>query len=239
MKKILILLLTGLLVLSAAGCAEQNPDETNESTASLDGPIDGGWGDSSSIAVSEEVKTLFDKINETMTGAYYEPIAYLSSQIVAGTNHLVLCKEIPSTANYDALGTYVIVTVYEDLERNAEITQVLYSNVVAPQPYNPETPVAGGWSEPDSYEPTEEAKAALKNASADTDYEPIALLGTQIVAGTNYMMLCRSNESYTILTVYADLQGGAEVTDVYDFTSDEAGTGEDPVGAGQASFQSE
>lgn len=224
MKKMLILFIVLLLIITVTACGSRPVNNTDATTASEE-PVDGGWGDSSSIAVSDEVAKMFDKINETLTGAYYVPIVYLSSQVVAGTNHLVLCKEIPSLINYDALGTYVIVTVYEDLDGNAEITQVLHSSMTAPQPYDPDNPTAGGYGEPKSYEPTDEAKAALEKAVASTtdlSYEPVALLGTQIVAGKNYRMLCRSNEgNYVILTIYADLQGEAEITAADHFNADE------------------
>lgn len=54
-------------------------------------------------------------------------------------------------------------------------------------------------------------------------HEPIALLGTQVVAGTNYCLLCRSTpvvpdavSHYTLMYIYADLEGGAEILDMVD-----------------------
>lgn len=240
MKKIIALLIAALFVFSLAACSEKadsdkkgDEKETVESkieeTEAPDAPVDGGWSETGSIAVTDEVKAMFDKLNETMTGAYYVPVAYLESQVVAGTNHLVLCKMIPSVG--DALGTYVLVTVYEDLEGKAEITSVQESSAVAPEPYNPENPVAGGWAEPDTNEVTDEAKAALEKAAAQldgADYEAVALLATQIVAGTNYQLLCKitpvvpnAGSTYSIVTVYEDLDGNAEITDTFGFGIDE------------------
>ena len=63
---------------------------------------------------------------------------------------------------------------------------------------------------------------------AGMEYTPVALLATQVVAGTNYRLLCEARATvpdaeaeYVILTVYADLQGGAEITDTAEFTADE------------------
>ena len=60
------------------------------------------------------------------------------------------------------------------------------------------------------------------------DYEPIALLATQIVSGTNYSILCQvtpvvpdAESSFAIAHVYQDLEGNAEITEVFDFSPKE------------------
>ena len=55
-------------------------------------------------------------------------------------------------------------------------------------------PLAGGWQAAESAEVTEQALEAFSIACEAIDgagYEPIALLGTQVVAGMNYCILCR------------------------------------------------
>lgn len=243
MKKIIALVLAALFVFSLAACGEKSDGKKDdekekgtvetgiEETAAPDAPVDGGWSDAQSIAVPDDVKALFDKLNETAADAYFVPTVYLGSQVVAGTNHLVLCKVVPSDG--DALGTYALVTVYEDLAGNAEITSIQESSVVAPAPYNPDEPTAGGWAEPDAYDVTDEAKDALEKAAAESDgadYEAVALLSTQIVAGINYKLLCKITpvvpdavSTYSIVTVYQDLEGGARITDISDFAAEEGG----------------
>ncbi|WP_308579242.1 hypothetical protein [uncultured Oribacterium sp.] len=61
-------------------------------------------------------------------------------------------------------------------------------------------------------------EAALRNGYNYTHYEPIALLGTQVVSGTNYLYLCKStwtdyqeNVSFVLLQIYQDLSGKSEV----------------------------
>lgn len=61
-----------------------------------------------------------------------------------------------------------------------------------------------------------EALAAFENATeglADFTFEPVALLGTQIVSGTNYAVLCRETTlpAYEVVYIYEDLQGNAQV----------------------------
>ena len=61
-------------------------------------------------------------------------------------------------------------------------------------------------------------ESAFPNGYNYTHYEPIALLGTQVVSGTNYLYLCKStwtdyqeNVSFVLLQIYQDLSGKSEV----------------------------
>ena len=54
--------------------------------------ISGGWEQASSMKVTDEHKELFKKAQETLAGATYTPLAFLGSQVVAGTNYRFLCK---------------------------------------------------------------------------------------------------------------------------------------------------
>ena len=79
MKKLIALILSVLMLISAAAMAE---------------PVTGGWTPSADPAVTEALKELFEKGTETLTGASYIPVAYLGSQVVAGTNHAFLCQAV-------------------------------------------------------------------------------------------------------------------------------------------------
>ena len=71
-----------------------------------------------------------------------------------------------------------------------------------------------------------EAQAALEKAIAElngADYEPIALIGTQVVAGTNYCILCRvtpvvpdAEPTYALAYVYEGLDGACELINTTD-----------------------
>ena len=75
MKKLIALVLAMLLALSAAAAEV---------------PIAGGWTPSPDPSVTDELLAIFEKGTETLTGIDYIPIAYLGSQVVAGTNHAFL-----------------------------------------------------------------------------------------------------------------------------------------------------
>ena len=98
----------------------------------------------------------------------------------------------------------------------------------AEQPSAETETLPGGWSAPESFEITEEQRAAFEKATQGmmgVSFEPVACLGRQVVAGTNYALLCRglaivpdAKPYYTVAYVYADLQGGAELLGFRDLT---------------------
>ena len=82
----------------------------------------------------------------------------------------------------------------------------------------------GGWTVPEKAEVTEDAQAAFDKALeglTGVSYTPVALVGTQLVSGTNYCILCEARvvypdavPYYALVYVYADLNGGAELLDI-------------------------
>ena len=84
--------------------------------------------------------------------------------------------------------------------------------------------LTGGWAITDSTDMSAEAQTAFDKAIEGligVKYSPVALLGTQLVSGTNYCVLCESTAIYpdaqpyyTLVYIYADLQGNAKVSGV-------------------------
>lgn len=79
------------------------------------------------------------------------------------------------------------------------------------------TLTAGDGCSQDSLEAFSKAMEGL----AGVNYTPLALLGTQLVSGTNYCLLCEAAvvypgalPYYSLVYVYADLQGGAKITNI-------------------------
>lgn len=115
MKKLTALILTVLMLISAAVA---------------EGPLSGGWTPSEDPAVTEELKELFDKGTETLTGASYIPVAYLGSQVVAGTNHTFLCQAVTAyPGSLEADPAYAMVYLYEDLSGNVSVLSIADFNV--------------------------------------------------------------------------------------------------------------
>lgn len=124
MKKLISILLAVLLiaaVLTASVLASREPG----GGAGSGDPVGmtGGWTATDSPEITEEVQALMDKATDSLVGVEYEPVAYLGTQIVAGTNHCILCH---AAAVYPgAKGYYALVYIYEDLRGNAEILDIV------------------------------------------------------------------------------------------------------------------
>ena len=88
----------------------------------VEGPMVGGWIPAADPAVTEEMNALFEKGISGLLGVKYTPVAYLGSQVVAGTNHAFLCH---ATVVYpNAQPEYVIVYLYEDLQGNVSVLNI-------------------------------------------------------------------------------------------------------------------
>ena len=82
----------------------------------------GGWQAAADPAVTEELQAVFDKGLDGLVGVNYVPVAYLGSQVVAGTNHAFLCQA--TTVVPDAVPRFVIIYLYEDLSGNVSIMNI-------------------------------------------------------------------------------------------------------------------
>ena len=230
MKKFLSIFLCVAMIAATciAFCACGNRDNGKtageNSENGENGRISGGWTRSDSVLITDEFKKTFEKAAEGVDGVELVPVAYLSSQVVAGTNHCVLCKATPVSS--DVMTSYALVYIYEDLNGNAEITEIRGSGV--PAEYEE---LDGGWGEYTDPALTDEAEQALKTACetlAGVEYTPVALLATQVVAGMNYRILCEAKATvpdaeseYVIVDVAEALDGSAGISLTYEFENED------------------
>ena len=85
-------------------------------------------------------------------------------------------------------------------------------------------PAVGGWTPVEDGKMTDDAQSAFDKAMEGligVNYTPVALLGTQLVSGTNYCILCEASvvspdakPYYALVYLYQDLKGAAEVTNI-------------------------
>lgn len=242
MKKLLTVILTGGIVFSLSASGQNMATGSKMGTKNTlrvsqgenrltkklaegftfaDESIDGGWNRAKSPVITNNIRRLADKATENLVGAEYTPVAYIGDQVVAGTNHCILCKI--ATITPGAVETYAIVYLYEDLEGNVEITDIVGSDAEIAA-----TCETGGWNETESPNITKDARAALEKAIeglTGASYTPVAYLANQAVAGTNYSILCEvsavypgAEAVYSIVHVYRDLEGNAKITEMFDFT---------------------
>ena len=90
--------------------------------------------------------------------------------------------------------------------------------------------VLGGWTLVEDNTPammSEKDGTRINTALKESgdDLEALDLVATQVVAGMHYSILCElpavapdAEPKYSIVIVYQDLEGNAEVTDTFDFT---------------------
>ena len=84
----------------------------------------GGWKIADDPTITEDIEQMLSKALEGYpTGkanVTFTPVTYLGSQVVAGTNHAILCK-----ATADNGGTaWVIVFLYQDLKENVSVMNI-------------------------------------------------------------------------------------------------------------------
>lgn len=244
MKKIalimaVIMVCTG--VLAACGSTQEPEKKTEAETIAAteaeteeaipdDGPmgggtVAGGWTlneNESSGALSAEDKEVFEKATDGLAGMGYTPIACIGTQVVAGTNHLFLCQGTMVTAQ-PVTSLYAVV-VYEDLQGNCEIlrtkeTPIDMMDLYAANQTQESGPMAGGFMATEDYSvvnlPAEAQDAFEKSMKTyDETFEPVALLGTQVVAGIRYAILCHCDQGYAVVYSTALVDGSEEPASV-------------------------
>ncbi len=238
MKKILIVLVAALLVLAAVACKaneapkeavkNEAPQEAAKEESMTDEPLAGGWTPAENFGeLTEERLAVFRKGMETLLGVDYAPLAYLGSQVVAGTNHVFLAKGTMVVPTQPV--SYVLAYFYEDLQGNVKLMNVADLPIV-PQADGtlalPEEGLMGGWAyvEDPAFTDEEEAKleAALQN-QVGASYAIVACVAEQVVAGLNRCLLVQvtpvvpnARPHYALAYVYTDLQGNSSLTQVID-----------------------
>ena len=100
-------------------------EETADSEEAMSIPeLAGGWTVAEDPAITEEISSLFwngmDSYQTGMITVSYTPVAYLGWQVVAGSNHAILCRS--QEINHPAV--WVIVYLYVDMEGNASVLNI-------------------------------------------------------------------------------------------------------------------
>ena len=166
------------------------------------------------------MKKLFKKIADKTVGVRYNPVAYIGTQAVAGTNHAVLCETSMSAPGANDI--YSIVVVYEDPDGNVKVTDVFMSEV---RTYT--AMPMGGWTTSEHAEITDGLKKVFEAATGShlgIDLVPVALVSEQKASGTNYCFFCEKekvtadpSKDYGFVYIYEDQDGNISVTDIIDF----------------------
>lgn len=93
----------------------QMPEEEPEMIA-------GGWTRAEDDAITGEAEDMFTKAVSDLVGAEYEPLKYMGSQIVNGTNHCFFAEITPVVPNPES--HFAFVYIHEGLDGTAELINV-------------------------------------------------------------------------------------------------------------------
>ncbi|SCW30424.1 hypothetical protein SAMN02910456_00416 [Ruminococcaceae bacterium YRB3002] len=217
-----------ILTVGISACTKENTAETQPSEGTViesqAEPVVGGWAMSASPNVRDEQRTLFENAMKTLLGVDYEPVAYLASQVVAGTNHCYLCKA--TVVAPDATPTYKLVYIYEKLDGTTEVLG--FQDVTPAGGATGDGQFDGGWTYADDAMLNGEREAILDKACetlAGAEYIPAAYIASQVVEGTNHAFVCKEVPStqgledpgkLVVVTVWEKLDGSAEILEVAD-----------------------
>ena len=189
----------------------------------------GGWTtfDAYNELLTDEESEIFAKAIEGLTGVGYTPIRVLATQVVSGTNYAFLAQGTTVTA--DPQVDYYIITIYKDLQGAEEIKATNKLDLTNLQTKEASTDgTLGSWVVRSSGKPAmipgEEVQDSFDQATEKLlgmMYNPLQVLGRQVVNGTNYIALCEGKTvtenpvtDLYLLTWYEDLQGNSTVSDV-------------------------
>lgn len=206
--------------------AEDETEATEEAATETTEQLAGGWEvvvEPAQSALPSVVQEAFDQSMKNYDDELI-PMAYYGKQDAAsGTNYQLLCK---STSDNE-LET-VVLQEDPELGMNAVINQFIIADYTegsgAALDGDPEE---GEWVVSDNAvgsQIPEVAQAAYDKAKAvyeGTSPQPLTLLGTQVVAGTNYAFLAKGQTetdnprtAVQVVIVYEDLEGNAEITNI-------------------------
>lgn len=214
MKKVLLFLFICLFLVT--GCKKDEEVILPEENTS------GGWEIvlSSDLIVSDnDALEAFNKAKEIYVAEDFDAVALLAKQVVAGTNYMFLVRND---------NEYKVAVIYKDLDGNAIVNSVNNFNYVdytSKNIDNSNEMLSGGWiaDYPAKVNmlSNEKIQSSFEKATKEltgVTFNPIAVLGTQVVAGTNYAILSygklstqNANTGIYLLTVYEDLQGNSKL----------------------------
>ena len=199
MKKLLTALLAGMMLVGCGKTATEEPapteDAKTEEPSAGAGAVLGGWTvntDFNSMMADDDVSR-FETAKEGLLGVNYTPVQVIATQVVNGTNYAYL-----ATGSEPKNGWYVIVVN----ENTAGEVSLVNIREIDPADIhtkeNADGAALGGWTATDTGKagmlPSEDAMAAFDKAQEKllgVTLNPIALIASQVVNGTNYAVLSR------------------------------------------------
>lgn len=189
------------------------------------------WTMPDSIEVTSELNGLFNEGVEGLTKATFEPAAYLGYIEETDLAHAFLCKTTEDTGKT----FWSVVYIKEDSEGKVNLLDV--QSIMLSESSDKGAvqfgtvsgdELVGNWSVDEESvsngigDISDDIKAAIDEAlksKVSVTYEPIMIMGSQVVSGTNYAVLCKNvtSSEWTIVYVYKNLDGKGTLMNVATF----------------------
>lgn len=244
MKKTWIAILVVLtLAMTLAGCGVKKVSNINDTDQVEDDEDDGddeddltgGWeivADPAAVELPGDVKKVFDAYVKDFGDAII-PMGYLARKNQDGMHYMILSKDTDA----DELQTIVLSGNSDEDDADSIIYSLYLDEYTEGKGAEIKTErAADDWEVPEDYTKgtlPDKVKApydkAVKKLTAN-NMTPVAYLGSQLVSGTNYAILVRSETTaensvavLQIVIVYEDLEGNAEITNTYTLDLSELG----------------
>lgn len=208
MKRTIALLTTAALTFCLSACSTNSNSnkETTDSSASSTAsePIQesnsDNWTNPESREVSSDLIQTFADYNGST------PLLLLQTN---GDQSVSLCSYTFDEGDTDYFFGYTDGTVTEVEETGVPVY---------------DSDLDGGWRQREDMNLSEEDTSIFDKAMegfVGVSYSPIAVLATQVVAGTNYAYLCEATPAvldpepfYAVVVIYEDLSGNTEISDI-------------------------
>ena len=130
-------------------------------------------------SLPQDLASALPNLNASLLGATYVPIRYLATQVVNGTNHYILSKDIRATKDKDTSIVVLVVNMPPGSVggKNASIVRIIDEETNVP----------------------EDVKLIFEKATKQltgVGYKMLLFAGTQVVKGINYHFVCESRVLY-------------------------------------------
>ena len=241
MKKWFLILTVITMAMTLAGCGVKKVSNVNdadktEGDEEYEGDeedLTGGWeivADPAAVELPADAKKAFDAYVKDF-GEGIIPMGYIARKNQDGMHYMILCKDTEA----DELQTIVLSG------NSDEDDSIIYSLYLDEYTEGKGAEIkteraADDWEVPEDFTKgtlPDKVKAPYDKAVeklAANNMTPVAYLGSQLVSGTNYAILVRSETTaeksvavLQIVIVYEDLEGNAEITNTYTLDLSELG----------------
>lgn len=239
MKKILNILLIVMISIGISACKSQNEtikkEEKEEPMIEIEDIKKeeenlGGWNVYQEEPVfqttQEGMEVMELALKDIKEDVSYRPFIELGTQIASGKNYMYLAYENDKSKSPST--NLVVITAYKDLQGNVSLLHINPFNILGMMNAKQNEDAVGAWKENENLvkaDLPESAQNAFDGATKDllgANYEPIALLATQVIAGERLAILAKQTmvtanptTNLVIMFIYSGFDKTNSIENIY------------------------